>query len=127
MTVTWLERVRPLRALRTIVVVSAWNARRRDWGTLAAGDETRVLRCAGPERFCALMEGHPSCPLLEQADLAIYDVSAVMPSFWTRLHTAHPGLAVRFARDELTAEGHHRPRVIASSDSPVPGEVEPVP
>lgn len=127
MTATWLERIRPLRALRTVVVVSAWEERRRDWATLAAGEETRVLRCAGPEGFCALMQGRPSCPLLEQADLAIYDVGGVFPLFWTRLHVAHPELAVRFARDELTAEGRHRPRVIASSDSPVLGEVRPAP
>lgn len=102
------------RAARTIVIASAHEERRRDWVALSQDGDTRVLQCAGPLGSCPLIQRSATCPLLDQADLAIYDAGVIVPAFRARLHAAHPRLPVRFARNARTAGGFHRPLFIAS-------------
>lgn len=100
---------------KTVVVVSPDPLRRWDWARHFEGDGTRVLRCAGPSVACALLEGLPTCPLLDEADVAVYDREALVRDFVPTLLAKHPALPVLFARDEATLSGHHVPVVLAAS------------
>ena len=67
-----------------------------------------MIRCAGPLAFCGLKESR-SCPLLEGADVAVYDVAAVSPDFLLRLVRSRCRAALVFAHDEADAAGRHGP------------------
>ncbi len=108
---------------RTIVVVSADETRRADWVDAISSQGRCVVACGGPFAGCVLMDGRLSCPTLDRADLAVYDLEAVHSLFLARLFRAHPGLAIRFARDERPGL-RHRP-VLLTPDDPL-GRREPV-
>lgn len=100
----------PRRALR-VVVISADPERREGWARSFETEGARVLRCVGPRVTCALQAGQPRCPLLDEADLAVYDVAAITPAFLLRLVRLYPRLQLGFARDVVDADGGHRPAV----------------
>ena len=95
----------------TFVVTSADPARRRDWASLFEEDGTRVLQCSGPLIDCPLARGETSCRLLDQADLAVYDLDSVTSTFLPLLRRAYAHRSLLFARDALTPGGQHRPSI----------------
>lgn len=109
------EAPRRARFARAVVVVSAHAERRRDWSAHFESDMTRVLGCAGPLVTCALLRDLPSCPLLDEADLAIYDTASLTPELVKRIARAHPAMPLLFARDERGPDGTHRPIVVTAS------------
>jgi hypothetical protein len=102
---------RPSRA-RTALVVSADPAVRADWARYFEARGVRTLRCVGPQVLCVLVEGG-DCPLHKEADLAIYDRTAVTPELGLRLMRRGRSLPIAFAADRLDAHGHHEPAVTA--------------
>lgn len=109
------EAPRRARVARAIVVVNADAEQRRDWAAGLQSDVTRVLGCAGPLVTCALLRDLASCPLLDEADLAVYDTASLTPGLVPRLALAHPDVPLLFARDERGTDGRHQPVVVAAS------------
>lgn len=90
------------------LVVSDDPERRERWARLFESERTRALRCAGPRVSCALLSGQ-TCPLLGQADAALYDLDSVIPAFM-RLLPRHRRLPPLFlARDGITPDGRRGP------------------
>ena len=91
------------------------NAARIDGWTalmIAAYDgRTDVATCAGPSSRCVLLRGEASCPLVQGADLVVYDFDATSPSFLAMLLRAHRSADVVLARDRI-ARGQHRPSAV---------------
>lgn len=84
---------------RRLVVVSADPERRTRWAGYFESEGARTMRCAGPEVACALARGLLRCPLLDDADGAVYDAAAVTPEFLIGLVRRYPNLNLAFARD----------------------------
>jgi hypothetical protein len=97
--------------VRSVVVTSAVPERRRDWARLFREDGTRVLECSGPLVDCPLLRGESACQLLEDADLALYDLDSVTPAFLPALLRRYASLSVIFARDAFSPGGQHMPSV----------------
>lgn len=97
----------------TVVVVTPDVERGADWTEALRGDHREVIWCAGPRQGCPLLSGHVLCELLEQADLAVYDVDGVSVSFLSRLFRAYPELDIRVCRDNCLRDGRHRPTMVA--------------
>lgn len=65
--------------VRRLLVVSGDPERRERWAAVLAETGYDVARCAGPAAAsCAIVDGR-RCPLLEEADLALYDTVAYVP------------------------------------------------
>ncbi len=109
--------------MRTAVIVSADAGRRIEWGNHFAGDTRRVVRCVGPTVSCALLAGEPTCPLLDAAELAVYDRDSIVPDFVPLLLDRHPSLLLLFATDDPVQDGHHPLVVAASTPAPPPESV----
>jgi len=95
-----------------VLVVSADPAVRSDWARYFEAQSLRTLRCVGPQVLCVLLDG-AQCPLHEEADLAIYDRSALTPELTLKLIRASRSLPIAFAKDQLDAHGHHEPLITA--------------
>ncbi len=93
------------------VVTSALPARRRDWASVFEEDGAEVRVCSGPLANCALLRGETRCPLLDRADLAVYDLDSVTSAFLPVLMRTYPHRSFVFARDTLAAAGRHEPSV----------------
>lgn len=106
-----MEKSAATRADRHVLVVSPCEGRRSDWSSVVADDRTVVETCPGPDVDCWLTRGHASCPLVAWADLALYDIDGITPSFLATLLQAHGGAAVVLARDRLV-RGQHRPSAV---------------
>lgn len=109
--------------MRTVVVMSANAGRREAWAKLLERRGQRVLRCAGPLVACSLLR-HLECPLLVDADLALYDLNSTTPSFLARVRRLSPGHPMLFARDVETEDGERRPRVHAVSERRLPAALD---
>jgi len=96
---------------RSVLIVSPSEARRRDWSAVVADGRTDVGSCAGPSSSCVLLRGEASCPLVQGADLVVYDFDATSPSFLAMLLRAHRSADVVLARDRI-ARGQHRPSAV---------------
>lgn len=96
--------------VRTALVVSADPDVRGDWAGYFEGLGLRSLACAGPSPRCALLE-QGSCPLLQQADVAVYDRSTLTPQLTLRLVRTSRAVPIAFARDQRDEHGHHQPLV----------------
>lgn len=94
-----------------IIVTSADLARRRDWARVFEEDGVRVAQCSGPLIDCPLARGETRCRLLEESELAVYDIDSLLPTFFPTLLRAYPHRSFLFARDALAAGGRHRPSV----------------
>jgi hypothetical protein len=62
-----------------LLVVSADPDRRERWARVFEGMSHQTSRCAGPTVTCAILKGH-RCPLLEEADIALYDRESFVPA-----------------------------------------------
>lgn len=71
-----------------LLVVSGDPDRRERWARVLAETGYDVARCAGPASSCAIMEGR-RCPLLEEADVALYDRDAFIPRLARVLGARH--------------------------------------
>jgi hypothetical protein len=96
-----------------MLVVSADAAVRSGWASYfeRLGMAT-TLRCGGPEVSCVLLEGS-TCPLHDQADLAVYDRACVTGELTLRLMRRSSRLPIAFARDRLDTHDHHEPIITA--------------
>ena len=61
-----------------LLVVSGDPDRRERWARVLAETGYEVSRCVGPTATCAIVQGK-RCPLLEEADIALYDQDAYIP------------------------------------------------
>lgn len=91
--------------------MSADAERREGWARFFEAEGARVIRCVGPLVSCALFAGRARCPLLDEAELAVYDVASLSPTFLLRLLRRSPRPQLGFARDVVDADGRHRPSV----------------
>lgn len=71
-----------------LLVVSGDPDRRERWARVLAETGYEVARCAGPAVSCAIVDG-TRCPLLEEADLALYDQDAFIPRLARVLGARH--------------------------------------
>ena len=99
---------------RTALVVSGDPTVRSDWARYFEGLGMRTLRCVGPEVLCALLDGR-SCPLHQEADMAIYDRASVTPELALKLVHASHSLPIAFAKDQLDLNGRHEPLITATA------------
>ena len=99
---------------QTALVVSAEPQVRADWARYFEALGLRTLRCVGPYGMCILLgDGGARCPLHGEADLAVYDRSAVTPELALRLIRAGRSLPIAFAEDRIGPEGRHEPSITA--------------
>ncbi len=61
-----------------LLVVSADVDRRERWARGFSDTGYEITRCAGPGASCAILQGH-RCPLLAEADIALYDRASFAP------------------------------------------------
>ncbi len=61
-----------------LLVVSGDPDRRERWARVLAETGYDVARCVGPTVTCAIVQG-TRCPLLMEADIAVYDREAFIP------------------------------------------------
>lgn len=96
-----------------LLVVSGDPGRRERWARALAETGYDVSRCVGPTGTCAIVLGK-RCPLLEEADLAVYDQDAYIPRL-ARVLGAHPGyqVSVFVAQDDE----HGRPAALRRTGS----------
>lgn len=97
-------------ATRTALVVSGDPEIRADWARYFEGLGMRTLRCVGPQVTCALLEGS-SCPLHAEADIAVYDGTAITPEFTLRLMRVSRSLPIAFAKDRPDGDARHVPLI----------------
>lgn len=83
-----------------LLVVSGDPDRRERWARMLAETGYDVARCVGPTVTCAIVQGR-RCPLLEEADLALYDQDAFIP---------------RLARMLGARNGYHASVLVAQDD-----------
>jgi len=95
-----------------MLVVSADAAVRSGWAAYFEAAGMATLRCGGPEVPCVLLEGG-TCPLHDQADLAVYDRACVTGELTLRLMRRSSRLPIAFARDRIDAHDHHEPIITA--------------
>jgi hypothetical protein len=96
-----------------LLVVSADPERRERWAAVLAETGYEVARCAGPATSCAIADGH-RCPLLEEADLALYDAEAYVPRLARVLGRQHGYRAtVLVAQDDANG----RPAAVRRGDA----------
>lgn len=93
------------------VVVSADPERRRDWARTFDRSVARILECPGPLGACPLARGALRCAVLDEAELALYDLDSTLPSFLATLVRVYAHRSMLFARDTLTPGGRHQPAV----------------
>ena len=100
-----------------LLVVSGDPERRERWAAVLAETGYEVARCAGPVASCAILEGR-RCPLLEEADLALYDAEAYVPRLARVLGRQHRYRAsVLVAQDDASG----RPAAVRRSGGTVSG------
>ncbi len=100
-----------LKRPRVALVVSEDADVRADWARCFERLGLRTLRCSGPGVLCALLAGDATCPLHDEADLAVYDQSTIAPELTLRLIRPRRTLPIAFAKDRLNAEGRHEPQI----------------
>jgi len=116
------------RVRRTAVVVSVDPEVRADWARYFEALGMRTLRCVGPHVQCILLDGRGArCPLHAEADLVVYDRSAVTPELALRLMRVGRSLPVAFAEDRVGREGCHEPSITAFASDADGGCIGPPP
>jgi hypothetical protein len=95
-----------------MLVVCADAAVRSGWASYFETLGMATLQCGGPEVPCVLLQGG-TCPLHEQADLAVYDRACVTGELTLRLMRRSSRLPIAFARDRLDTHDHHEPIITA--------------
>ena len=71
-----------------LLVVSGDADRRERWARALAETGYDVARCVGPGVSCAIVQG-VRCPLLAEADIAVYDRDAFIPRIARVLGATH--------------------------------------
>ena len=100
-----------------LLVVSGDPERRERWAAVLAETGYEVARCAGPATSCAIVAGR-RCPLLDEADLAVYDADAYAPGLARILGRQHGYRAtVLVAQDDANG----RPAALRRSGGTSPG------
>lgn len=100
-----------------LLVVSGDPDRRERWAAVLAETGHDVVRCAGPATGCAIVDGR-RCPLLDEADLALYDAEAYVPRLARVLGRPHEYRAtVLVAQDDVNG----RPAALRRSGGTAPG------
>lgn len=61
-----------------LLVVSGDADRRERWARIFAEAGYDIARCVGPSVSCAILQGR-HCPLLDEADIALYDRASFAP------------------------------------------------
>ena len=98
---------------RRLLVVSGDPDRRERWARVLAETGHDVGRCVGPTANCAILQGK-RCPLLEEADIALYDQEAYIPRLARMLGARHGYRAsVLVAQDDE----HGRPATLRRTGS----------
>ena len=100
-----------------LLVVSGDPERRERWAAVLAETGYEVGRCVGPAGSCAIVEGR-RCPLLDEADLALYDADAYAPRL-ARILGRHHGYRASILVAEDDANG--RPAALRRSGGAIPG------
>jgi len=100
-----------------LLVVSGDPDRRERWARALAETGYDVSRCAGPTGTCAIVQGQ-RCPLLAEADIAVYDQDAYIPRLARVLGARHGYRAsVLVAQDDE----HGRPAALRRTGSVAAG------
>lgn len=71
-----------------LLVVSGDPDRRERWARVLTETGYDVSRCVGPTVTCAIVQGK-RCPLLDEADIALYDQGAYVPRLARMLGARH--------------------------------------
>ena len=99
---------RPSRTARALVVHSdPWI--RDAWARALEASGMSVIRCVGPAVTCILDRGSDHCPLLDEADLALYHEPLLTEGFVDELMASRPRSMVIAARDRHRPDGDHEP------------------
>ena len=100
-----------------LLVVSGDPDRRERWARALAETGYGVSRCVGPTGTCAIVRGQ-RCPLLAEADIAVYDQDAYIPRLARVLGARHGYRAsVLVAQDDE----HGRPAALRRTRSVAAG------
>lgn len=103
----------------TALVVSQDAEIRGDWARQLEDQGFRSIRCAGPIVGCALVS-RPTCPLLEDASVAVYDERSLTGELVSGL-LARPLLTrILVARDRVRSDGRHEPVIVRPNAAIVP-------
>lgn len=99
---------RPSRAARALVVhADPWI--RDGWARALEASGVSVIRCVGPTVTCILDRGGSRCPLLDEADLALYHEPLLTEAFVDELMATRPGAMIIATRDRHRSDGDHEP------------------
>ena len=95
---------------RTRALVVARDPETREgWARSLEATGMDVMRCVGPAVSCPLVHDGARCPLLDDAELALYDEGTLTDEFIGRLRASSPKGMVVAARDRRLIGGEHEP------------------
>jgi hypothetical protein len=98
----------PSRTARALVVhADPWV--RDGWARALEASGLSVIRCVGPTVTCILDRGGTHCPLLDEADLALYYEPLLTEAFVDELTASRPGAMIIACRDRHRSDGDHEP------------------
>ncbi len=100
--------LRPSRPSPRAVVVAGDGEMREGWARSLEAAGMHVTRCAGPLGACHLRSG-ARCPILDEADLALYHEAVLTDAFAERIRAAAPSAMVIATRDRHLVDGAHEP------------------
>ena len=95
-----------------LLVVSGDTDRRERWARAFAEAGYDIARCVGPTVSCAILKGC-RCPLLEEADIALYDRESFVPPVARALGARQYQTFVLVAEDDAAG----RPRAACRTGS----------
>jgi hypothetical protein len=98
---------RSSRARALVVHPDPWI--RDAWARALETSGMSVIRCVGPAVTCILDRGSSHCPLLDEADLALYHEPLLTERFVDQLMGTHPSAMVIATRDRHRDDGDHEP------------------
>lgn len=82
---------------------------RDGWARALEASGLSVIRCVGPTVTCILDRGGSHCPLLDEADLALYHEPLLTEAFVDELMATRPPAMVIATRDRHRPDGDHEP------------------
>lgn len=103
----------------TALVVSQDGEIRNDWARQLEDQGFRTIRCAGPIVGCAL-ESRRTCPLLDEASVAIYDERILTGELVSALLARPFVTRILVARDRMRSDGRHEPMIVRPNAAIVP-------
>lgn len=82
---------------------------REGWARSLEAAGMHVTRCGGPTASCGLTRDGARCPILDDADLALYHEPVLTDDLIARIRAAAPSAMVIATRDRHLVDGDHEP------------------